>query len=69
MSFDCQTIIVIGVTMAAAVYTGRSFLGQFKRSDDESEGCAACPAAQAATPSMDSAKPPPPRSVASSSDS
>ena len=67
MSFDWQTMIVIGVTMAAAVYTGRSFLGQFKRSDDESEGCAACPAAQATTPPMDSAKPTP-RSVASSSD-
>jgi hypothetical protein len=57
MDFDWQLTIVIVLTVAAALYAGRSFVGQFRRSEDESEGCARCPAARAVAPSGDSSRP------------
>ena len=56
MDFDWQLTIVILLTVLAALYAGRSFVGQFRRSEDESEGCAGCPAARTVAPSGDSSR-------------
>ncbi len=56
--FDAQLILVSVVALVAALYSLRVFLKQFRQSDDEPEGCAACPAAElgAGRPADSSAK-------------
>ena len=44
--FDAQLMIVALVALVAALYSLRVFLRQFRQSDDEPQGCAACPAAE-----------------------
>ena len=40
---DWQFTIVAIVVAIAAVYTGRAFLRQFSKGEDEAAGCAGCP--------------------------
>lgn len=44
--FDAQLILVSVVALVAGLYSLRVFLRQFRQSDDEPQGCAACPAAE-----------------------
>jgi hypothetical protein len=40
---DWQFTIVSIVVVIAAVYTGRAFMRQFGKGEDEAAGCAGCP--------------------------
>jgi hypothetical protein len=43
---DWQFIIVSIAFAVAAVYAGRTFMRQFRQSEDEAGGCASCPGSE-----------------------